>query len=899
MKKILLIIIFLLTISSVQALDVGKIIEHFDFNNGSYTGNYAHTWANASTTNTSVMTIISNSSCLGLGSCMAFSSKGGYLQINNLISNLNRNKGAMTMWVYLTSINSVYDWFFEMADEPLTNAKYLRMMYNTGGDLADISSKLGGAFVLQINGNKVLTAGKWYLLTMVQDGSKARGYVNLTSIASAINTTGTTWWDDVYALNPDTLSIGGTPYDPAYSVIGYIDEITFWDEDLNMSEITEIFNGGAGINLSASYTNSTPEPTPAITYNANTTSDNTISYNQTSNNIYVSATINEFADTNTTIYLISNDTIYSSTVGTGNISYNFTGLPENIYKFYVQARNTTTSINTSNRTSTIYKIGLAISSPTSYQNVNKTLSITYTLGSIPSVSTFNGINITLLNNDGSLNRTIDGSTINTTYNLNLYNLSLNKNTYKIRITTTDNRSNSQAQTQDFNMTRDAEINVTIKYILDNTSITNFTMNITDLSTGEQETSNNPLEIIQGRNYNITVDAPGYAITSINQSFNQSYNNLTIYVYTENSVTINIRDTTTNLFITENITIIFTQNLTEITNTTTTGTSYISNLAEGTWIVKFYGTSYTLATYTITVGNRSTQTLNAYLTQSNDTTIFTIMDYDTGRTLEGATITQSKLINGSYTTINVKESDITGRAQLSYIPNTNYQFLVTITGYENNLFYLNPVLFNTYNIRLTKTTTLTEPTTPDYTGIEISYYNNLTGAATWINNATNTLIWIISSPIGSIENYNLTITHPTGNEIRTGNLAIGEQFTIPFNITGANASSQIIIAYCYKSTTSYNKCFNFPYPIIGSYDNTSMIANKDRTYGLSVIERVLIVTIVTFMVAGIVFTIGGYIPGLLVSLMIMGFFMTIGFSTIWMNLPSLFIGFIIIARGGKE
>jgi hypothetical protein len=79
----------------------------------------------------------------------------------------------------------------------------------------------------------------------------------------------------------------------------------------------------------------------------------------------------------------------------------------------------------------------------------------------------------------------------------------------------------------------------------------------------------------------------------------------------------------------------------------------------------------------------------------------------------------------------------------------------------------------------------------------------------------------------------------------------------------------------------------------------MLANKNGTYGLGVFERILIITIAVLFVAGTIFIYGGVIPGLLVTLLIYGFSLSTGFVTIWMILPSLFIGFIIIAtrRGG--
>ena len=643
----------------------------------------------------------------------------------------------------------------------------------------------------------------------------------------------------------------------------------------------------------------------SIGFNTNSTTDGTTSYNETSKSIYVSIYVEGMTSTNTTIKLYNTTGIYQQYSGTGNFSHNFTELPVETYYFNATATNGTMTLNTTTRTASIYTFNTNITLPINNENVTRYLNISYTDTVTPTGTI--GIsehNITVMNLNESLNFTIYNSTNLTSINYDLFTRNMSINNYSLKIDTRDAKGNKKTFNRPFIITRNADLNITAGYFTDNSTISNFTINITDQVTGIKETytstdNKTNINIIKDRNYLIEIDAAGYSIINLTTSFSNTRNEYRFVLYTENSVNIYLYDEITSILITSNISITFTQGLTEISTSTTTGNHYQDGLSEGEWIIKFSGGNYTLKTYTVTVGNRSTQTLNAYLSTSEQYTVFTIMDYDTAAILEGASVTMSKLINGSWTIINSKTSDITGRVQLVYTPSTKYQFIISLTGYDTNLFYLDPILFSTYNVRLTKTTSLTAETTPDLTTIDINYYNNLTGDTTWKSNSTNTLIWIITSPTGSIENYNLTLTYPGGSGSNNGILATGEQFSLPFNITNANSSSKVIIDYCYKSTTSSNKCFSFSYGIIGTYSNTSMISNKDKTYGMTVIERVLVVTIVTLMVAGMVFMIGGAMAGLLVSVMIMGFFMTIGFTTVWMNIPSLFIGIIILLKGGKE
>lgn len=647
--------------------------------------------------------------------------------------------------------------------------------------------------------------------------------------------------------------------------------------------------------------------TPAIGYNANTTTESSY-YNQTHAWIYASIGVTDFPSSNTTINLYNTSGLYSSSTGTSNYSYNFTNIPPGNYTLNATATNGTTTINIStSKTYKIYSMSLNITNPSSTgQEVNEYLNITYSTTINPNVSSITSYNISLLNSDLTTNRSLINNTANNSLYWNLFDENLSLGSYAIKIIATNNYSEIVNTTSNlFNFSKNALLNLSAVLTIDNSSIINFSIQIIDNNNTENRSYNTTngsinIPIIKSRSYTIYLDAPGYALSNETILTNNiSHQNHTMNTYTENSVNIHIYDETTNILITDNITITFTQNTTEISNSTTTGTYYQDGLADGTWDIKFSGGNYTLKTYTITVANRSTQNLNAYLSANSQYSIFNIIDFDSSAVIEGASFTQSKIINGSWTVITTKSSDITGRIQFDYLPYVKYQFLISATGYDDNLFYLDPVLFSTYNIRMTKTTTLSPTNTPDYLGIYISYYNNNTGDTTWNIGSNNTLIWIISSPIGSLEKYNITIELPQGINIsQNGSLANGEQFTQNFTINSTNTSDRLIINYCYESTTSYAKCFRFPYTIIGVYANTSMIANKDQTYGLGVFERVLLVTIIVLFVGGVVFIYGGAISGLVVTLFIYGFTLSTGFVTIWMIFPSLFVGFILIVATSK-
>lgn len=405
-------------------------------------------------------------------------------------------------------------------------------------------------------------------------------------------------------------------------------------------------------------------------------------------------------------------------------------------------------------------------------------------------------------------------------------------------------------------------------------------------------------IIKGYQYSLWTNLEGYALNTSIYTANNSYlQYLNLTLFTNNSVRINIFDETTGNLITDNISINF-AGTNNYDFSTTNGTQYADNLTDGSYLISFTGTNYNLKQYLITVGSRSTQTLNAFLSASNSTTIFTYLDFDSSAIIQGATVSQLRLINGTWVIVDTKISDITGRVQFGYVPSIAYQFTSSATGYQTQTFTLSPILFNSYNVRLQKTTTLNPTNTPDNLGLSINYYTTGGGIA-FHNNENTTLTWIISAPIGNLNTYSLNITYPGGFIAEAGSNAIGEQFTNTFQIDNANLTSTVTIAYCYLTTTSSEKCFSYPYSIIDAYGNQSFLANQDENYGLGELERTLIATVIITIISGAFYLFGGGITGLPVSLFLMYLFMRIGFIPLWGVLPSLLVGIIMLMGEARK
>jgi hypothetical protein len=543
---------------------------------------------------------------------------------------------------------------------------------------------------------------------------------------------------------------------------------------------------------------------------------------------------------------------------------------------------------------------------TSNQEVTRYINITYN-PSIPSTNdtTISFYNITLLNNDLSINTTIkSNNTINLSYYWDSFTNNLTTGNYYIKVLSTDNNTNTAYSIQLINISRNSELNVTVKLIFDNSTLTNYTLNITNELTGTIETYNTTtnittINIIKGNNYTLKVDKIGYAIMNYTGlSFTQTFNNYTFYLYTDNSVLINIYDESTLTIInTSLVSITFSNNITSLVYTTTNGTYYKAGLTDGLWEVKFYSTNYSYRTYFITVNNRSFQNLNAYLVPSAFTSVFTIRNSLTLETLEGVSFTVERLSNSSYVIVESKFSDIGGNVQIGFLPGIEYRFILSKTGYTSKTFNLNPIIFNAYNVYLDKISSLNN--TLDYGGVSVIFYPK-----TFYNNRANTLTFTITSPEGVLTNYNIGIQAPGGSNSTSGSNAIGETFTINFNISNATLFDRVNITYNYTSTTGGLKIYRIQYEIIGAGNvGNYTIANlKNREYGLGTFEKVLLVMVGMVIIVGFAFMLTGTAGALVIGLICLNVSVYLGFLPYWSVIIPDILGIIIIiavSTGGRQ
>lgn len=523
----------------------------------------------------------------------------------------------------------------------------------------------------------------------------------------------------------------------------------------------------------------------------------------------------------------------------------------------------------------------------------------YLYGALPNIYVYNVENTSVLNftinSTSTGNTTTDGSTYlllppDTTTELNISSSNYYDLLYNLTTTPKD--------TNDYNITGLYQSILTINATnaFSGEPLGNFTGWAYNNDTGFNQTfsttgNTTVLYVLQGT-YIVFIDVYDYSISEDNTAvLNITGNNYTqtFDLYSENSVNINIYSEETGSLITENITVTITGNITEDIYYTATGNLFVENLTDGNYTIKFAGANYTQRTYEVTVADRSSQTLDAYLSSSTDTVTFTVLDFDTSQTLEGANIIQQRLINSTWTTVSSKTSDITGRAQFTYTLGVKYRFQITATNYTAKIFDLDPVIFTSYTIRLQQDLTVDKDI--GLFDVNIIYY-----PTAFINEENNTFTISISSVGGSLESYGFLLEYPGGSYADSGILANGETFTnTSFLITGATFGSFVNLTWWYDSTLGGNKTYNAQFIIDGAANNNTFYNNNNDDYGLGTIDKILIATGFTIVFAGVLTLFGTAVAGIIGALISFGFFIAIGFVSIWVAIGTLLLLALVLFR----
>ncbi len=285
-----------------------------------------------------------------------------------------------------------------------------------------------------------------------------------------------------------------------------------------------------------------------------------------------------------------------------------------------------------------------------------------------------------------------------------------------------------------------------------------------------------------------------------------------------------------------------------------------------------------------VFNQSMITTYLYVTTGSSQTTFTIKDAYTNKVLPDTLCISYLQIGIDYNSVESKLSDITGKIIFNYLPNNNYKFMCSKNGYTTNVFYLTPPI-SAYDVPMIPTSILNQ--TQDYDRVPIRYYPTL------FYNGDNNFTFLIGS-LGELLSYGYVLTYPGGSSSNAGTTANGEQLYSNFTITGATVNDYVYLTYYYDKVGIGNKTFKTSFAISVPQTNYTMAGNpNNRTYGLGILERVLIVVMIMLLVAGISALRGQVVMGGILALLIMGFLTYTGFISVWVTIITGILGAIII------
>jgi len=349
------------------------------------------------------------------------------------------------------------------------------------------------------------------------------------------------------------------------------------------------------------------------------------------------------------------------------------------------------------------------------------LNITYLNATITSPGvTISYYNITLLNNDFTFNRTIQGNnSLNNSYNWDIYAQNLSIDQYYIRVTAYTNLGSTSSDEEWFNLTRNALLNITT-YNYTGSQLANFNVTV-DGVLYSTSTSNVTLDVVLSQSYSISWVNMSYAYSYLTKNITSYITSANTTLYPKNSLNLSIKDSITQSFITQNMTIVVTNSLTN-TFYTSTGSILLLNLEVGDNEIKIYNANYSEARYIVNVVDYSYNNLTVWLSLGSAVANVTFTIYNTnGAIVENAYMSQYVLTNSSYLLTMDGYSDISGKVYFSYNPLYYYSYNISHPDYVPYSFVLQPPKADNYDITLT-----------DIAGSIVYSSLNITGSHTFNN-----------------------------------------------------------------------------------------------------------------------------------------------------------------------
>ena len=639
-------------------------------------------------------------------------------------------------------------------------------------------------------------------------------------------------------LDPSTnnkdSSIGSNKGNAENYYDGLIDELAFYNKVLNTDEISALYNSGVGYNPLLSGT-SPP-------------------FNMTAINLFNDSALLTFnATIDATTYYTTNGTLNTPLLHNSTSLHDFTVRAKNHFPVTQTNYNITTSGN--------YEavMFMSVVNFACYEYItNNSLTCTNTTTMYPNAGVQN------------LTRNVAG---------------YYPNTQEVNITPLFNG------TLNFTDFVDSTLNITATNLKNGSSVSDFTIFLDDLDSSFNQTivadgTEINKDLISGKNYSLFFTKTGFENKNVSLS-NFSSQNYTFNVYEANSINITIRKESDLSLVLDTVTIRFSDENETITNyNTNTGYKYLSGFSPANYTISFISANYSTRTVNVNFDNNY-QDLTVYLIASGSSnTIFTFQDRDDGSRIEGVTLSVQKLINTTWTLVESLTSDITGRTSFDYSTDVAYRFIATKENYLDKNWTLDPILFDSYIIKLDKNFDLEDNS--DFNGITVYFVPK-----TFKEDTNTSINFTFSNPDADFVNYGFNATWDGVNYVTdSGSTGIGSNINATLEIVGSEMNDYVTIIFYYELSNGQRHEFTRTYIIQDSNTAGNVRDSLGNGYGLGLLERLLIVVMIALLVAGAGAYFGGALAGGTLAMLIFGIFSYTGFISWWLTLPSLIVMFIV-------
>jgi hypothetical protein len=331
--------------------------------------------------------------------------------------------------------------------------------------------------------------------------------------------------------------------------------------------------------------------------------------------------------------------------------------------------------------------------PNGTTNYTRFVTITWMAATPQPGSTIASYNLSVLNEDETLNQTINGSVTNTStsYSWNSYSTSLTPGTYRVRVAAKDsNNLTSFADGDTFNLTTNSLLNAYIR-TYGNATITNTTdFNISRVGGGWSATysvSNwTSIDLVKGYTYTITTAPPGYAVTTTNVTITANSTDLYIKHYTKNSISFSFYNEETLALV--NTTTIYIDLISDAFSsnyTTTNGTLFVDLLTPESYSIRYGALGYANKFYSLTLVDNYHYDLNLSMLNETAASNLTMTVKDTlGNNVEGATIKVLKydVTTNAFLLNTIVDTNFQGQAITMVALNSEYyKFIIEYGGAE--------------------------------------------------------------------------------------------------------------------------------------------------------------------------------------------------------------------------